>query len=551
MLLGALVDAGVPFALLQQTVAELKIGARLEMRKVTRGGIAGTKVDVISPETDAHTHSHSVGEGAHEHASHSHSGHSHSYDAHSHVEHSHDEHSHETRVQPAHSHGNHRSLSEILAIIRAASLSDSVKAKAIDAFQLLGHAEAAIHSVPVESVHFHEVGAVDTIVDIVCAAAACESLAVDRWQSSALNVGSGTVECAHGTLPVPAPATLALLADAPVYAAGPPMERVTPTGAALLRMLAVDYTELPPIRVRQIGYGAGGRDTAGQPNLLRLLVGEVESQAEPSEEPQSIAIIESVIDDSSPQLLGYVSELLLAAGAWDVYRVAVQMKKGRTGVQLTVLGSPDLVPALCDLIFRETTTIGLHWRVENKIALAREFSKVQTSWGERTNQNRKMAFRQNRERVARVRGLPRDRRASRAAAQADHAGSHAHLGRFRFRQGEENNGSLAIEALLNQVREGRTGVPEALDRLRDLPFEDIGFAKVDHHRALRTGMPEVIFAAGKTSAQVAAIFASMAQAGGNVLATRASADMFRAVRELEPKEHAPRAEYHEWRAPSR
>jgi len=246
------------------------------------------------------------------------------------------------------------------------------------AFQLLGEAEAAIHSVPVEEVHFHEVGAVDTIVDIVCSAAGAEALGVERWLASPLNVGSGTVVCQHGTLPVPAPATLALLGDAPVYSAGPAMERVTPTGAAILRMLDVRYAPLPSMRVLNTGYGAGGRETPGQPNLLRLLVGEEAAENGASEE---IAIIETVIDDSSPQLLAFVSERLLEAGAWDVYRVSAQMKKGRTGVEMTVLCKPDLVPALRDLIFRETTTIGLHWRVERKAALEREFAGAETSWG--------------------------------------------------------------------------------------------------------------------------------------------------------------------------
>jgi hypothetical protein len=227
-------------------------------------------------------------------------------------------------------------------------------------------------------VHFHEVGAVDTIVDIVCAAVGSEHLRVDRWFASPLNVGSGTVECAHGTLPVPAPATLSLLGNAPIYAAGPPMERVTPTGAAILRMLNVEYATLPALRISASGYGAGGRDTPGQPNLLRVLVGE-EGTRDTALEP--IAILETVIDDSSPQLIAYVSELLLEAGAWDVYRIPVQMKKGRTGVQLTVLCHPDRVPAMRDLIFRETTTIGVHWRVENKTSLARDLIEVQTEWG--------------------------------------------------------------------------------------------------------------------------------------------------------------------------
>jgi pyridinium-3,5-bisthiocarboxylic acid mononucleotide nickel chelatase len=390
MLLGALVDAGVSFDMLAETAAALNVGAHLESRKVMRGGIAATKVDVMTAEQadhahhDHHSHSH---EHSHEHHEHTHEHHEH--DAHEHHTHSH-EHSHEHghthehsyEHAHAHSHAPHRSLSTILQIIGAAHLSESVKTRASRAFQLLGEAEAAIHSIPIETVHFHEVGAVDTIVDIVCAAAGCEALGVDRWLASPLNVGSGTVKCQHGTLPVPAPATLSLLGDAPVYAAGPPMERVTPTGAALLRMLDVQYGTLPAMRVHARGYGAGGRDTPGEPNLLRLLVGEESKSAADNEATEPIAVMETVIDDSNPQLLAWVSELLLAAGAWDVYRVAVQMKKGRTGVQMTVLSSPDRLPALREILFRETTTIGLRWRIENKLALEREFVTVPTAWGD-------------------------------------------------------------------------------------------------------------------------------------------------------------------------
>ncbi|MDR3776458.1 MAG: nickel pincer cofactor biosynthesis protein LarC [Terracidiphilus sp.] len=391
MLLGALVDAGVPFNCLEQTAAALNVGARLEMRKVSRGGLAATKVDVITPDQmsePAHTHEEPAAHTHEEPHTHSHGEpHSHSHEgqaAHSHDGHA--AHTHEAHIAPLahshtepHSHAHHRSLSAILAIIAAAPLSDAVKQRASRAFQLLGEAEAAIHSMPIEKVHFHEVGAVDTIVDIVCGAAGAEALGVDRWLASPLNVGSGTVDCQHGTLPVPAPATLALLGDAPVYAAGPPMERVTPTGAAILKMLDVQYGPLPAMRVKSTGYGAGGRETPGQPNLLRLLVGE--EDAADSVAADSIAVIETVIDDSSPELLGYVSEQLLAAGAWDVYRASVQMKKGRTGVQMTVLCRPDLMPALRDLLLRETTSIGLRWRLENKMALAREFAVVQTQWG--------------------------------------------------------------------------------------------------------------------------------------------------------------------------
>jgi uncharacterized protein (TIGR00299 family) protein len=384
MLLGALVDGGVPFALLEETTAALNVGARLEMRKVSRGGLAGTKVDVLIEGDDAAAHEHVHGEAGHV-QEHVHDGHTHSHapdrdSAHAHPhEHTHTDgtaHAHDHVHEQTHQH--HRSLSTILGIIEHAPIPDSVKSRASRAFQLLGEAEARIHSVPVEKVHFHEVGAVDTIVDIVCTAVGCAQLGVDRWLASPLNVGSGTVECAHGILPVPAPATLALLGDAPVYSAGPPMERVTPTGAAILRMLDVEYAPLPAMRISASGYGAGGRDTPGQPNLLRLLVGE---EADQHSAAEPIAIMETVIDDSSPQLLAYVSELLLEAGAWDVYRIPLQMKKGRTGVQLTVLCHPDKVPALRDLLFRETTTIGMHWRIENKVSLAREFKEVQTEWG--------------------------------------------------------------------------------------------------------------------------------------------------------------------------
>ena len=390
MFLGALVDAGVPLETLQDAAAALNIGARLEARKVTRGGIAGTKVDVISAESgaphtqDAHTHEHSHDGGPTHSHPHTHP-HLHSHtDEHEHDplhehDHAHDhEHGHAHEHSEPHTHAHHRPLSEILKIIGAAALDAGVKERAARAFQMLGEAEAAIHAIPVEQVHFHEVGAVDTIVDIVCAAAGAAALKVDRWIATPLNVGSGTVQCAHGTLPVPAPATLALLGDAPIYSAGPPMERVTPTGAAVLRMLNVEFAALLAMRTQAAGYGAGGRETAGEPNLVRLIVGEAEGGAEATE---AIVVLEAVIDDSTPQLLAYASELLLAAGAWDVYRTSVAMKKGRTGIQFTILCAPQKLDALREILFRETTTIGAHWRIESKMALRREFAEVASPWG--------------------------------------------------------------------------------------------------------------------------------------------------------------------------
>ncbi len=363
MFLGALVDSGVPFEVLQDAVAALDLGAQLELRRVDRSGIDSAKIDVLTAEGELAEVAHAAA--GHEHSHDNDHGHSHDHD-----------HPHE------HSHGPHvhgRSLSKIEEIIRGAGLAEGMKTIALRAFQLLGNAEAKIHNVPVETIHFHEVGAVDAIADIVGVAAGCHWLAVDRWICSPLNVGGGHVHCAHGKFPVPAPATLELLRDLPIYSSGVQKELVTPTGAALLRALDVSSSVFPAMSMNATGYGAGSKEIPGQPNVLRLVVGEpFEVKRSPA---GRVGIIETTIDDATPELLSYVADCLLAAGASDVYRTPIQMKKGRVGIQLTILCSPDRAEALQKLVFLETTTLGLRYREEEKKSLVRSFASVETEWG--------------------------------------------------------------------------------------------------------------------------------------------------------------------------
>ena len=373
MFLGALVDAGVSPKALEDTVAALDIGARLEISRVVRSGIAATKVDVYahgekdSPrEVASRQHDHTHSQGQHDHL------HDHSHD-HTHT-HDHSQ-AHENQ---SHSHG--RGLNEIRVIIQKAAISAAAKATAIRIFEALGAAEAEVHNTSIEKVHFHEVGAVDAMVDIVCAAVGAESLAIDEWVCSPLNVGSGTVKCAHGTLPVPAPATLKLLKDAPVYSSGPTVELVTPTGAAIVRTLVTRFASFPSMKVAQAGYGAGTRDFPQHPNVLRLTIGTSTQGIHLASE--TITILEANLDDLSPQVLAYASEKLLSGGALDVFSIPVQMKKGRAGSLLTALCKPDDADRLTKLIFAETTTLGVRRREEHRQTLARRWETVKTSWGD-------------------------------------------------------------------------------------------------------------------------------------------------------------------------
>jgi len=375
MFLGALVDAGVPTPVLEETVAALGVGARLEISRVVRSGISATKVDVyVDGEKDLPReeywarHSHS-----HEHSDHERRGHE---------EYLRGESSRAGAPAP-HEHSQGRGLTEIREIISAASISEGAKKTAIAIFEALGRAEAKIHDTSIESVHFHEVGAVDAMVDIVCAAVGAEALVVDEIVCSPLNVGGGTVKCAHGTLPVPAPATVELLRDAVVYSSGLQAELVTPTGAAIVKTLARRFAAFPEMKIEKSGYGAGSRDFPGHPNVVRLTIGETASNALAAKTAsETVTVLEANLDDLNPQVFGYVMDRLFEETALDAFVVPVQMKKNRPGTLLTVLCKPEDASKLTQLIFTETTTLGVRRRDEMRQILVRRWENVRTPWGE-------------------------------------------------------------------------------------------------------------------------------------------------------------------------
>jgi uncharacterized protein (TIGR00299 family) protein len=385
MFLGALVDAGVAPELLTKTVAALGLGddTRLEISRVDRSGISATKVDVIAAgEKELPREEFWEAESARPHR------HEHDHE-HAHSHEHHHEHSHEHSHGHEHSHKHpHRGLNEIREIINRAAISPTAKERAIRIFEALGASEARVHNSDIESIHFHEVGAIDAIVDIVCAAVGSEALGVDEWVCSPLNVGGGTVNCAHGTFPIPAPATLDLLRNAPVYSGEIQKELVTPTGAAIVHVLATRFSSFPRMKTSTTGYGAGSRNFHGVPNVLRLSVGESLGEDSLLSETgvhvpvEEIAILEANVDDMTPQVFGYVMEQALVAGALDVFGTAVQMKKNRPGMLLTVLCRPEDSSRITRLIFAETTTLGVRMRQEKRAILRRRHLAVQTKWGE-------------------------------------------------------------------------------------------------------------------------------------------------------------------------
>src|ERR1700751_4733874 len=325
MTLGALVDAGCPLGLLRDELKGLDVPSwEIFAEKVWKNGMAATHVSVRTEDTQTH-----------------------------------------------------RSLTTILGVLEKSKLAAAGSEGASGIFRRLAEAEAAVHDVPIEKIHFHGVGPADAIVDIVGACIGFHALGIERFACSALNVGGGTAKMAHGILPVPAPATARLLQGAPTFSNGVQRELVTPTGAAIVATLCDSFGPQPPMTVSAIGYGAGTADLEGQPNVLRIMIGECGEKAVAGYD-EEISVIEANLDDMNPQIYGYFLEKALAAGALDVYTTPVQMKKNPPGPLLTVLCEPKDAQALMSLIFAETTTFGLRTHTAQRRVLPREFVKVVT-----------------------------------------------------------------------------------------------------------------------------------------------------------------------------
>jgi uncharacterized protein (TIGR00299 family) protein len=329
MTLGALVDAGCDAVLLRSELGGLQVpGWEFTAEKVWKNGMAATYVKVRTEDQS-----------------------------------------------------KHRSLGAILDILEKSQLAAPVRQRSAAIFQKLGEAEARVHDVAIEKIHFHEVGAIDAIVDIVGACIGFHSLGIEKFACSPLNVGGGTAKMAHGVLPVPAPATANLLQGKPTYSSGVEKELVTPTGAAIVATLCDSFGPQPPMTVTAIGYGAGTADLPSQPNVVRIMIGESAEKAASGFDDE-IAVVEANLDDMNPQIYGHFLERALTAGALDVYTTPVQMKKNRPGTLLTVLCKPQDTNTLMSLIFAETTTFGARTYRAQRRTLPREFVNVATEYGE-------------------------------------------------------------------------------------------------------------------------------------------------------------------------
>jgi uncharacterized protein (TIGR00299 family) protein len=339
MIIGSLLDAGLDFKVLKKGLAGLDFhGYELTAEKVLRSSITATKFNVVLVEEE-----------------------------------------HEPSHESLH---HHRGLSEILNIINTGNIPDNVKLKSSEIFRKLGQVEAGIHGVPLEEVHFHELGAVDTIIDIVGTVFALETLKIERVYSSPLAVGSGTVKTAHGILPVPAPATLQILANAgaPIINAppseNPPGELLTPTGAVLITYLASGFRQ-PKLKLEKVGYGAGNKQFSTWPNVVRIWIGEEDDAAN----DDGLVLLETNIDDMNPQIYGYLMEKLFAEKAADVWFTPIQMKKNRPAIMLSVLAPSTLEGKLSEIIMKETSTLGIRSRAVSRHMAQREIIEFDSSLG--------------------------------------------------------------------------------------------------------------------------------------------------------------------------
>jgi uncharacterized protein (TIGR00299 family) protein len=389
MFLGALLDLGVDPHQFEHELEKLHVdGYHLHISRQEKSGIAGVKFDVHLADDHDHEHEHSHHDHDHDH-DHEHSHHDHDHDHDHHHDHGH---SHSREHATRNTEHAHNTFTEIKQLISKSSLSDWVKKKSIAIFQRIADAEGKIHGKPPEQVHFHEVGAVDSIVDIVGACIALEMLGKPRVLSASVVEGTGWINCAHGRFPIPAPATLAILGarGAAVTQCDEPHELVTPTGAALLAELAESFGPMQGLAAEKIGFGLGTRTNKTRPNVLRAVLGSSTLDPRPSTlashdwETDTITVLETNLDDISAEILGNFVERTFAAGALDVFHTPIQMKKNRPGVLLTILCAEADADKFCEMILRETTAFGVRRHSAERRKLRREFTTVKTQYGEVT-----------------------------------------------------------------------------------------------------------------------------------------------------------------------
>jgi uncharacterized protein (TIGR00299 family) protein len=375
MLLGALLDLGLDLPRLEHKLGLLSLGGyRLSATPCSRAGIRALRFEVHCEEHEENHHDVAHGRGHDPHHDHDHD-HNHN--------HGHD-HDHGRGFDSGRHHDHahpHRNFRDIREMIASSGLSPWARQKAVEAFGRLAAAEGEIHGCPPDEVHFHEVGAVDSIVDMVGAVVAIEELMPVRVISADVNVGQGVMNCRHGKYPAPGPATLALLKGIPIYASANSGELTTPTGAALLATLVESYGPRPKMKVSRIGYGAGSRDFKDAANVLRLSLGEDAAAEGARPQGSRVAVIEATLDDMNPQIYGYFQERALEAGALDVFAVPAFMKKNRPGMMITVICDPDKLDEMAELMLTETTTLGIRHSFSERKVLAREFLQVQTEYG--------------------------------------------------------------------------------------------------------------------------------------------------------------------------